>query len=363
MAGLGFIAGIAGLMAAIAPGGPAPGRPSPKDRAPDGPGAAGPGAGPAATAEPAPPPVRADDGAEVVGERYQGSRLLDLAVRSPALDAVGHVRLLLPPGWSRRAARTWPVLWLLHGGGAGRAGHTAWTQHTDVAGLTAGRGVLVVMPDGGPRGHYTDWWNRGEGGPPKWETFHLTEVRQILERGYAAGPERSVAGHGMGGTGALAYAARHRGLFQAAASFSGTPHLLRRDPSRLDAADLVELGAAVDDPGGDWTDVWGDPDDQRAVWRRHNPYDLADRLAGVRLYVGSGDGWPGPHDQPGSRTGVRTEPDVLEALAHRLSVEFAGKLDKLGIPVSAHFYQGTHTWPYWERELREALPVLLGETA
>ncbi|MEU9840793.1 hypothetical protein AB0C69_16385, partial [Actinomadura sp. NPDC048032] len=34
----------------------------------------------------------------------------------------------------------------------------------------------------GPCGSYTDWWNRGGGGAPKWETFHLAELRQILPR-------------------------------------------------------------------------------------------------------------------------------------------------------------------------------------
>jgi S-formylglutathione hydrolase FrmB len=52
---------------------------------------------------------------------------------------------------------------------------------------------------------------------------------------------------------------------------------------------------------------------------------------------------------------------VVEAVAHRCGVEFAGRLRSLGIPASTHFYQGTHRWPYWGRELACALPVLLAE--
>ncbi|MFD0902645.1 alpha/beta hydrolase [Actinomadura sediminis] len=297
-----------------------------------------------------------DDGATVVAEHRPRPRVLDLAVRSPVLPGVAHVRLLLPPGWSRGASRTWPSLWLLHGGG-GRADHRAWTDHTDLEDLTAAAEVIVVMPDGGRCGQYTDWWNRGEGGAPRWETFHLAELRQILERGYRAGGESAVAGNAMGGFGAMSYAARHRGVFRAAASFSGPLHTLHADPSALDAADLVELGVAVAEPGRDWTDVWGHPERQRIVWRQHNPFDLADRLAGVRLYVSAGDGAPGPYDPrpaPADR-------DALEALAHTVGRQFADKLRKLGVPVSTHFYRGTHTWPYWRRELRAALPVLLDE--
>ncbi|NVI89911.1 alpha/beta hydrolase family protein [Actinomadura sp. BRA 177] len=304
--------------------------------------------------------MRLRDAAEagVVGERRPGRRVLDLAVRSPVLDDVAHVRLLVPRRWSRDASRTWPVLWLLHGfphgAGAGRDGHTAWSEHTDIAELTEDAEVIVVMPDGGPCGNYTDWWNRGAGGAPKWETFHLAELRQILERGYRAGPDRAVAGNAMGGLGALSYAARHRGLFRAAASFSGPVHTLHRDPSGLDVADLVELGVAIGAPSLDWTDVWGDPDEQRVVWRQHNPYDLAGRLTGVRVHVSAGDGAQGPYDAGAGA-------DVLESLICTVSQAFAGKLGKLGIPVTTHFYRGTHAWPYWRRELRATLPALLAE--
>ncbi|TYB42767.1 alpha/beta hydrolase [Actinomadura chibensis] len=302
-------------------------------------------------------PAPADDGAAVVGERRPRRRVLDLAVRSPALGGVAHVRLLLPRRWSRDAARTWPVLWLLHGALAGPDRHTAWSDHTDIEELTEDADVIVVMPDGGPSGTYTDWWNRGDGHGPRWETFHLAELRQILERGYRAGPDRAVAGNAMGGLGALAYAARHRGLFRAAASFSGPVHTLYRDPSGLDVADLVELGVATGAPSLDWTDVWGDPGEQRVVWRQHNPYDLADRLTGVRVHVSAGDGVPGAYDLAGGRSGG----DPVERLVHTVSQEFAGKLRKIGLPVSTHFYRGTHTWPYWRRELRAALPALLAE--
>ena len=61
----------------------------------------------------------------------------------------------------------------------------------------------------------------GRAGRTRWETFHLAELRQILQRNYRASTVMAVAGVSMGGLGALAYAARHRGLFRAAASFGG----------------------------------------------------------------------------------------------------------------------------------------------
>src|SRR3712207_7246752 len=49
---------------------------------------------------------------------------------------------------------------------------------------------------------------------PGWETFHLTELRQILERGLGAGDRRAIAGLSMGGFGAMSYAGRRPELFR-----------------------------------------------------------------------------------------------------------------------------------------------------
>ncbi|WP_405956530.1 alpha/beta hydrolase [Streptomyces phaeochromogenes] len=89
--------------------------------------------------------------------------------------------------------------------------------------------VLVVMPEGGQVGFYGNWWNHAAGGPPAWETFHLDELRPLLERHYGAGTRRAVAGLSMGGFGAVSYAARRPDLVRAAASYSGPVHLLHPD--------------------------------------------------------------------------------------------------------------------------------------
>ena len=70
--------------------------------------------------------------------------------------------------------------------------------------------------------------------------------------------------------------------------------------------------------------------------------------------MSSGDGRPGPLDAPDAA------PDDTEAETGRESRAFAGRLHRLRIPVETHFYgPGRHDWPYWERELRRALPLLL----
>ncbi|MFD1044750.1 alpha/beta hydrolase-fold protein, partial [Kibdelosporangium lantanae] len=94
-----------------------------------------------------------------------------------------------PNDWRRFPHRSWPTLYLLHGCCDGTTGYQSWTTKTDVEAFTARANVLIVMPDGGTGGFYSDWLTG-----PKWETFHLTELRQILERQYHSGPQRVVAG-------------------------------------------------------------------------------------------------------------------------------------------------------------------------
>jgi diacylglycerol O-acyltransferase / trehalose O-mycolyltransferase / mycolyltransferase Ag85 len=144
------------------------------------------------------------NGASVVSEKRISDRIVDLTVQSPALGRTATVRLITPDGWDhRRHGQHWPVLYLLHG-----CCDTpdSWTRETDVEEIPALRDVLVVTPEGGPVGWYSDWWNHGAGGPPAWETFHLTEVRRLLERSYGAGKRRVIAGLSMGAAGAMTYA-------------------------------------------------------------------------------------------------------------------------------------------------------------
>ena len=275
-------------------------------------------------------------GAEVIGEKRVGPRQLDLLVRSPALRATASVRLLTPQGW-KRGQGSWPVLYLLHGC---CDSYDSWTRSTDVESWPELRRTLVVMPEGGNVGFYSNW-RFG----PRWETFHLTELRGILERDYGAGPDRAIAGLSMGGLGAMAYAARHPGMFRGAASFSGLLHP-QADPRFM--LGLFESETA--EPN----DIWGDPQRDRKVWAAHDPTALAPRLRGTRLFVSSGNGRPGPLNPAAQRD------TLIEPTVQRESRAFVARVKRAGLPVRTDFYgAGNHDWPYWERELRRSLPTVL----
>jgi diacylglycerol O-acyltransferase / trehalose O-mycolyltransferase len=281
--------------------------------------------------------------AGVVHEQRISPRVVDLNVRSPALDTTATVRLLTPDGWARQAGRRWPVLYLLHGC---CDSYESWTRSTRVEQMAALRRVLVVMPEGGSVGFYSNWVGSEGDEAPAWEGFHLEEVRTILERDYGAGDRRAIAGLSMGGLGAIGYAARHPGMFSAAASFSGLLHPL------ADTGFMTGLFAAyTPDPDA----IWGDPRRNRDVWAAHDPTELAGKLRGTRLFVSAGNGRPGPLDPAG------TPADDIEPAVLRQSRAFTRRLHAESIPARVDFYgPGTHDWPYWERELRRALPTLVG---
>jgi diacylglycerol O-acyltransferase / trehalose O-mycolyltransferase len=206
------------------------------------------------------------------------ARMRDLTVASPALGQTVKVRLILPAYYATWRERRWPVLCLLHGC---CDTYQSRTRSTDVEQLTAHSSLLVVMPDGGTAGFYSDWLIG-----PDWETFHLVELRRILQQDYRASTIMAMAGASMGGLGALDYAARHRGMFRAAASFSGIIDTRLTPQESMRYVDLV--GSQGEDP----TRLWGDPREHAAVWAAHNPYDLAAQLRGAALYIAVGTGSP-----------------------------------------------------------------------
>lgn len=273
-------------------------------------------------------------------------RLIELTVDA---DGVGttKLRLLLPHGFDEEPDRSWPVLYLLHGGGGS---YRDWTDSSDVEELTAPLDVIVAMPDSGPGATYVDWaFARPDGSRPQYETYITQLLPAFLRTAYRADDRAAVAGLSAGGFGAMSYAARHPDRYRAVASFSGN----------LDTRDGDEFGpwlSAIPTFALESTFPLGDPVTQEVRWRGHNPLDLVPNLAGVDVYVSGGNGNLGPLSMPTETPDFLT----LESSTERRSRSFAARAEALAIPVTTHFYgDGTHTFRYWNRELSAALPMLM----
>jgi diacylglycerol O-acyltransferase/trehalose O-mycolyltransferase len=297
-------------------------------------------AAPTSTPTPTPNPVAADDGAFVATETQLDPRMVDLQIESPAVGAAVPVRMLLPPGWSAHAKRTWPVLYLLQGA---HDDYTSWTRETTIESFTADKDVIVVMPSAGPTGFPTRWWNGGKG-TPDYEYFESTELMQLLERGYRASTARAVAGVSTGGYGAMAMAAHHPGSFTAAAAYSGIVDTTYQGiPSVVQA--IVSREKLQPDS------LWGDPIAEAQVWTAENPYALATQLRFTSLFVSAGSGVGEPPDNQVGAT--------LESAVWPQAQAFADRLKVLGIPVQTDFYPGgVHDWDSWRREFVTSWPLL-----
>ncbi|MFC4119119.1 alpha/beta hydrolase [Nonomuraea zeae] len=286
--------------------------------------------------------------ARVVRERRLDARTLDVLISSPSIGRMTPVRLLLPRGWSKSAKRTWPVLYLLHGGADD---YTSWTRMTDVAAYTANLDAIVVMPEAGRAGNYSDWYNGGKGGTPAWATFHTYEVRRLLEVGYRAGTRRAIAGLSMGAYGAIKYAARYPGMFRFAGAYSG---IMATELPGIPAIIMNAQSSEKQDPLA----LWGHPQRNKKVWAANDPMVLAPNLRGVSLYLSSGtNSFNGPLDPPGSPWHPAHLGEPLSAYTGKA---LSARLKKLGIRHTLHLYgNGTHTWPYWTREFKRSYPMIV----
>jgi S-formylglutathione hydrolase FrmB len=273
------------------------------------------------------------------------------------------VRILLPDGYESAPARRYPVLYLL----TGTEGSAAdWTREMNTERATAGLGVIVVMPDvaldkdGG--GWCANWVNGGAHGVPEWERFHIDQLIPWVDqdlRTVAARRGRAIAGLSQGGFCSLSYAARHPDLFTSAFSYSGLPDIAY-GPGALArfAPALNGIEVRLDHVAPNT--IFGDPAGNAINWAAHDPATLAGNLRGMNVGLWWGNGEAGPLDGAHPDRGLAS----AEARIEPLNADFRARMQALGIPALFNGYgPGTHSWPYFERDLRESIPSLMAAFA
>ncbi len=292
----------------------------------------------------------ASDGAKIIDYKWvdKNKRQMDITIKSPALPGVNpKVRLLLPKKWSMTSKKTWPIVYLLHGG---HDNYLSWTKNTSIESTAAKYDVIVAMPEGA-NGSYTNWYNYGKYGSPKWETFHMTEVYQLMDRNFRTNKSRAVMGNSSGGMGAMGYAGRYPGRFKYAASLSGLLHL--RAPFIPQFLREINSGNGQDPDA-----IWGRYPVDAENWKLHNPYDVAAGLKGTKVFFSSGlDGVAGEGDPQVDPWDIGL---ISEKWTGYTNQYFKRKLDGLKIPYTAHLYaKGRHNWPAWRRETKFVWPKIM----
>jgi S-formylglutathione hydrolase FrmB len=303
---------------------------------------------------------RSGDGIRVMSVERIDPRDYNVSVLTAALGRPVNIRILIPSVYYSQPSRRYPVLYLYHGT-SGEA--SDWIVKGDAEQITAGLPLIVVMPDAGfdgdGGGWFTNWVDTKTAlGPSQWETFHIAELIPWVDsnlRTVSARGGRAVAGLSQGGFGSMTYAARHPDLFVSAASFSGAPDI-DYNPAIAAGATVVIEGTAFGLDGVEPQAMFGSRVTDEINWQGHDPTDLLPNLRPVSLWLYTATGLPGPYDP----TPANPEAMGIETITHASTVGFYDRAVQLGIPVHYDDYvYGTHSWPYWARDLREYLVPLM----
>lgn len=232
-------------------------------------------------------------------------------------------------------------------------GTSGWFQQTNAWKL-ANNGVNVVMPVGGPASFYTDWdapsnFN-GQQARYRWACVLNQQIVPALKRQGFRGKDGKYAlmGISSGGNAALTNAAQNRSLYYAAASLSGYNYLSApgmRTMLRVAMFDVAPQPWNIDS-------MWGPPWSSR--WTQNDPTMLINRMHGLKLYVGSGNGLFGGYNYPQNAVDDLFKGTPLELLALTQSLAFSASAFVQGLQPMTYIANGTHAWGYWQDMLWDA---------
>lgn len=251
----------------------------------------------------------------------------DLSMPSKILNGDRKYAIYLPPDYGT-SQRSYPVLYLLHGGGDDQTGWVQFGEVLHIADTAINKGeatpMIIVMPDAntGKRGYANDI--KGEW---RYEDFFFQEFMPFIEKTYRIKKDkhyRAVAGLSMGGDGTFTYALHHPELFSAACPLSAGTGPLTMEALK---ANIGKNGPK------DVTDA-----EMESYFKRQSVLALVnavpdDSKKAVRWYIDCGD------------DDFLYEGNCLVHIAMR----------KKEMPHEFRVRDGGHNWTYW----RASLPTVL----
>ncbi|MFC1651277.1 alpha/beta hydrolase [Candidatus Latescibacterota bacterium] len=310
-------------------------------------------------------------------------KLITVTVQSSALEGnlLGDspdrsVLIYLPPDYDENPDKRYPVIYLLHGY---TCDHTAWLgdcyipmdkPFVSICNNLIEQGailpMIIVMPDA--KNKYYGSWYTDSSVTGNWEIFITRDLLVYIDNTYRTIPQvssRGIAGHSMGGYGAIKMAMKHPDIYSAAYLLSGVLDFenfyLDRSRERIisvvNAESIPEDGslnlplssAVAFAPNPDINPFRCDfPLDKNGQliesiwekWLQHDPLSMIAscrknllQLQGIRLDCGTSDEW--------CITGNRI---------------FSKALNDANIPHMFEEYEGTHTSEIKNRIEKHMLP-------
>lgn len=266
-------------------------------------------------------------GALAVLASAQGKIVTD-AVQSKILSCEQKYNVYLPKGYD--AARTYPVVYLLHGlygdygNWAKQGGMKAVADELIASGEACE--MVIIMPNAGDNDVH-DYQN-GYFNVKDWayEDFFYKEFLPAVEKKYNCGgarERRAVMGLSMGGGGSICYAQRHPDMFSSAYGMS--PWLDNKFRSSR-GADKPGSKLAITDNSVLENSALDFVDNASA--------ETIAKLKTVKWFLDCGD----------------------DDFLLQQSVDLHMKMKKAGLHSELRVRDGAHTWEYWHTALRTSLP-------
>ncbi|MEO7989771.1 MAG: alpha/beta hydrolase-fold protein [Chryseolinea sp.] len=254
----------------------------------------------------------------------------NLSLPSKILKGDRKYAVYLPDGYET-SQRSYPILYLLHGGGDDQTGWVQFGEVQHIADKSIADGMatpmIIVMPDAntGQRGYYNDVKNEW-----RYEDFFFEEFMPFIENKYRIKKDkryRAVAGLSMGGGGSFIYALHHPELFSSACPLSASTGPLTLEDTK---AYLTQRNITADNDA-----------QIEAYYKKYSVLAQLNTVTdenkkAVRWYIDCGDD------------------DFLfegNSMAHIT-------MRKKEIPHEFRINDGGHSWTYWRRALPTALSFI-----
>jgi len=270
------------------------------------------------------------------GSAIGGQVLPDQRAPSRALGGEIAYTVYLPDAIAE-PSRRFPVVYLLHGYGAGQGEWFKGGRVAEALDRLIGAGeivpVIAVAPSAG-KSWYVD--SAAWGGPGDYETAIVRDLVEAVDRAYPTRTDRThraIAGNSMGGRGALRLAFAHLDTFGAVAALS--PAIWK--PGSVSSITNTQLQPSAGREK--WFPRTTGETFDRKVFNAQSPFALVAAMAASgmppRIFLASGDDdyW---HLEDG------TLEMYLDIVAHGLRPEL-----RVG--------NGGHDWKFWRRMVEPAL--------
>ena len=284
---------------------------------------------------------------QVISEVDYAERVVELTIETPAFASATKVHVILPSGYRSNPSRRWPVTYFTAGT---QNRYDAFVEGLGGTDLAASYPSIIVSPDANA-GYWSDWFNEGSFGAPKYETFVIEHLIPIIDRRFRTVPKRThraIFGISMGGYGAMMLAARHPHLFSAAASLSGAV-----DSNIEPNGTVLSFSSTLDGAGYDA--IYGPRATEEIRWRGHNPWDLAANLRGLDLQIRSANGTLNPAIGEGGDPNDTLSCFVEEG-TWNASVSLHQKMKALRLPHAwVDYGAGCHSLQNFRREVIDTL--------